>query len=335
MGNSSRRAVLHRLFATLLCATAVAGSLVVFPNAIVWMAAFWLAIASFQFARGRSAWFPLAICLIVLVIKQPEWSLALITFSLTLLVAAAYLFFRRKVTTKLPGYRSYRVLVILWALWIIWCWNVFSGVHQSQQLALMPDRPIVCLGDSLTTGLGEGEAYPEYLRDLVSVPVINWGRPGVTARDMTKHLPEILDDRPQLVVVELGGHDFLRGYGRASARESLVTIIEACQAAGAAVMLVEIPRAFITDPFAGLERELARDYDLELLPDSAIRMLVVRSPAIPFVGDLARPHLSGDGLHPSKLGAAYLASQVSDRLHRVYGPAITSSALRTPLPGSQ
>lgn len=178
-------------------------------------------------------------------------------------------------------------------------------------------------------GLSANEAYPEYLRELVSVPVVNLGRAGMTARDMTKHLPEILEQRPQIVVMELGGHDFLRGYGSEATRASLVQMIEACQDGGAFVMLVEIPRGFITDPFSGLERELAREYDLELIPDSAIRMLVVRSPAIPFVGDLARPHLSDDGLHPNVAGAQMLADVVFRALRGMCGPAVSAELPET------
>ena len=147
---------------------------------------------------------------------------------------------------------------------------------------------------------------------------------------MVKHLPEILEDRPQTVVVELGGHDFLRGYGRAAARESLETIIEACQEADATVVLVEVPRGFISDPFAGLERELAREYDLELIPDSAIRMLVVRSPVIPIVGNFAKPHWSDDGLHPNETGARMLAEAVLGSLNDLCGPAICLERLETP-----
>ncbi len=167
------------------------------------------------------------------------------------------------------------------------------------------------------------------------MPVVNFGRAGVTARDMTKQLAEILKSRPQVVVIELGGHDFLRGYGRAATRESLVTIIEACQEADAAVVLVEIPRGFIVDPFSGLERELAREYDLELIPDSAIRMLVVRSPVIPIVGDWSEPHLSEDGLHPNVAGSRFLAETVRRSLGNLYGPSLNAPSPETPRAGSR
>ena len=83
------------------------------------------------------------------------------------------------------------------------------------------------------------------------------------------------------MIVELGGHDFLRGRSRAATRDVLERIITTLRDAGVEVILMEIPRGFLTDPYAGLERELARQYDLELISDSAIRQLVLFSPYAP------------------------------------------------------
>ena len=305
--NGFRRMV--RLLAIVL---AIAATLLAFPSALLWMVACWVAVASVQIVRNGSGWLPLAICAAILVGKRPDWSPALIALVVSLLVGAVALFWQRVSIQKDESRRKYAwvVIGIVWMLWTAAIWESYEGMHSHRLFALDADRPIVCLGDSLTTGMASDEAYPEYLRELISVPVVNFGRAGVTARDMTKHLAEILEGRPQAVVIELGGHDFLRGYGRAAARESLVTIIEACHDADAAVILIEIPRGFIVDPFSGLERELAREYDLDLIPDSAIRLLVVRSPVIPIVGALAKPHLSEDGLHPNGAGARMLAETV-------------------------
>jgi hypothetical protein len=103
----------------------------------------------------------------------------------------------------------------------------------------------------------------------------------------------------------------------------LVRIIEACRNAGADVVLVEIPRGFIVDPFGGLECGLSRTYDLELIPDTAIRQLVLRSPTFPLSRVLGATYLSDDGLHPNEAGARHLAAQVRDALLRMYGLSIT------------
>jgi acyl-CoA thioesterase-1 len=294
----------------------IAASLLVFPNALLWMIAFWLMVASVAVGRNRAAWLPLTVGVTVLLIKRPDWSTGLIVLAVSMSAVAAILFWTRGSGDVAVGRRRLALAAagMLWVLWIAAKWESYFGTHPAVADRLDPNRPIVCLGDSLTTGLSDDDAYPTYLQQLVSVPVLNFGRAGITARDALKQLPAALATHPQAVVVELGGHDFLRGYAREAARASLVEIIEACRDAGAAVVLVEIPRGFITDSFSGLERELAREYDLELIPDTAIRMLVVRSPAIPVIGEVAVSHLSDDGLHPNVAGANYLAHVVNDAL---------------------
>jgi lysophospholipase L1-like esterase len=337
MANPSRTDRVRSILIVLLIALVVAASLLAFPNALLWMVAFWLTIASVQIFRKCSGWLAPAICAVVFIVKRPDWSPASIAVGAMLVVAAFVLFWLPALTEAVGTRRkiAWIALGILWAVWLAAIWESYDGTHAERSVALDPHRPIVCLGDSLTTGLADNEAYPAYLQDLCSVTMLNLGRAGVTARDMTKHLPEILASRPQAVVIELGGHDFLRGYGRAATRESLVTIIETCQEAGAKVLLVEIPRGFIVDPFSGLERELAREYDLELVPDSAIRMLVVRSPAIPAVGNLTVPHLSDDGLHPNSAGARMLADTVFRSLRRIFGPSLNTKRRETLPAGSR
>jgi hypothetical protein len=64
-------------------------------------------------------------------------------------------------------------------------------------------------------------------------------------------------------------------------------------------------------------------------------MLVVRSPVIPIVGGLAKPHLSDDGLHPNEAGARMLAGTVFRTLSNLFGPALSSEPTKTPPAGSR
>jgi acyl-CoA thioesterase I len=101
----------------------------------------------------------------------------------------------------------------------------------------------------------------------------------------------------------------------------------ACRDAGAEVVLMEMPRGYMIDPFAGLERDLARQYDLELVPDTAIRHLFLVSPALPPGMWLGGPFLTeDDGVHPNDLGNRFLARSVADALARMYGPAVRRPA---------
>ncbi len=135
-------------------------------------------------------------------------------------------------------------------------------------------------------------------------------------------LERIARANPQVVVIELGGHDFLHGRSRAATKKNLQRLITACREMDAEVVLMEIPRGFITDPFAGLERDLARENDLELVPDSAIRQLVLWSPVSPPGMWMPNSHLSDDGIHTNARGDTFVARYVANALERMYGSPI-------------
>lgn len=102
-------------------------------------------------------------------------------------------------------------------------------------------------------------------------------------------------------------------------------MIEESHAAGAAVVLFEIPRGLVVDPWRGLERSLARQYDIQLVPDSAIRTLFLFSAPGPlrFLGS-AR-WLSEDGIHPNERGHECLARRVLEALQVPFGEAVVRS----------
>jgi lysophospholipase L1-like esterase len=153
------------------------------------------------------------------------------------------------------------------------------------------------------------------------VPVVDHAVGGITTIEGLRRLPESLALMPPAVVIELGGHDSLRGKSRKDTKANLEAMIRASREAGAEVFLFEIPRGFIMDPFAGLDRELAREHDLELIHDGAIRQLVLFSPFTP-LGSWTGRNLSDDGLHPNDAGNVFLADRVEEALERVYGETL-------------
>src|SRR5947199_2002019 len=80
-------------------------------------------------------------------------------------------------------------------------------------------RPvIVCFGDSLTAGFGvdPGKSYPEDLQQELDRRgyhdrVVNLGVSGDTTQDGLARLPLALAENPQIVVLEFGANDGLRG----------------------------------------------------------------------------------------------------------------------------
>lgn len=289
-------------------------SLLVFPAALPWMILGWLVLAGVRRFRGRAGWPPLAIALGILAIKRVDWAPALVVLALLMIAAAALdLLQQKRPEWKTPARLAVAVLAPAWLVMAcLWMW---TG-QLVRKPPLLEDRPIVILGDSLAAG-----GFARDLGKRLRVPVLDLAVGGITSAEGLQRFPEVLACKPQVVVLELGGHDYLKGKSRQATRANLEAMVRASRSAGAEVFLFEIPRGFITDPFAGLERELARDYELELISDGAIRRLVLFSPFSP-LGKMTGRQLSYDGLHPNDAGNRHLADVVEASLRRVYGDGI-------------
>jgi lysophospholipase L1-like esterase len=324
-----RRSVFRRVGTTFASAALVIASLLTFPSGIPWMIGGWILGHTLLAARRRPAWAPLIACLVIVLVKRPYWPPALVALALAMLATAA-IYRSPAATASHPhlGYWRPTCTSLLWGAWIWLAWDWHADSHCSRSLVLDKTRPVACIGDSLTSGVPPFGGYPDDLAARLAVPVVNLGRAGITAEDALLLLPELIRARPQTVVVELGGHDYLRGRSRAATHAVLERIITQLRGAGAEVVLMEIPRGFLTDPYAGLEREIARQYDLELISDSAVRQLVLFSPYAPPGMWIGGRYLSDDGLHPNARGNAHLANCVARSLSRIYGRQIETAGPR-------
>jgi len=104
---------------------------------------------------------------------------------------------------------------------------------------------VLALGDSLTSGVGTdaATAYPAVLEELTGWQVVNGGVSGDTTAQALARLPALLEThRPQLVIVGIGGNDFLRQMSAAAARDNIRAICRAATDSGAQVMLVAVPQ---------------------------------------------------------------------------------------------
>jgi lysophospholipase L1-like esterase len=120
--------------------------------------------------------------------------------------------------------------------------------------AVAPGSTVLALGDSLTYGTGATPetAYPAVLAAATGWDVVNAGIPGHTAAQALERLPGLLEQhRPALVLLSIGGNDFLRRQPEDAARAAIVRICEQALAAGAQVMLIAVPRPSLAARFTG------------------------------------------------------------------------------------
>jgi len=169
---------------------------------------------------------------------------------------------------------------------------------------------ITFLGDSLSAGLGvdEDEAFPmiveRRLRQLGwNVEVTNAGVSGDTTAGGVSRLSWILRQEPQIVVVELGANDGLRGMSVQMTEANLGRIISDAKEAGARVVLA----GMMVPPNYG--SEYAEQFNA-VFPGLADELGV---PLIPFLleGVAAEPELNQvDGIHPNAAGHLRVAETV-------------------------
>jgi acyl-CoA hydrolase len=170
--------------------------------------------------------------------------------------------------------------------------------RQPRAQALTVGATVLALGDSLTFGSGAvAEAsYPAVLSRLTGWNVVNGGVPGDTSAQALARLPALLDAHaPQLVVVSVGGNDFLRRLPEAETRSNVQRICELAIAAHAQVMLVAVPRASLAAAATGL----LTDHPLYAEIASALAVPLQREGWAEVLGD---PDLRSDTIHANARG---------------------------------
>lgn len=139
-------------------------------------------------------------------------------------------------------------------------------------------RRLVAFGDSLTAGFGAepGASFPDYLQKLIDAKqyswnVINAGISGDTSTDGVARLPIVLEYQPEIVVLELGANDGLRGIPVDATRANLEQMVVALQDAKATVVLagMTLPPNYGPDyikPFEKIFTDLSAKHKLKLIP---------------------------------------------------------------------
>ena len=186
-----------------------------------------------------------------------------------------------------------------------------AACHRAPSYAALPPGSVVlAFGDSVTFGTGAGgeENYPSQLASISGWQVANHGVPGDTAEGAKARIAAALDDtRPKLVIVEIGGNDFLRRHPEAQIKEDIRGILKTVKQAGVPVALVATPRFSLLGavigalPDAALYAELAKEEGVLLVPDV-------------FAEVLSDPSLKSDQIHPNAAGYRKLAEGIAASL---------------------
>ena len=178
------------------------------------------------------------------------------------------------------------------------------------------DKNILILGDSLSAGLGVNydQAWPSLLQSRIneigsSYSVINAGVSGDTTSGGISRLPRLLKKySPEILILELGGNDGLRGTSLKAIEKNLRDMINSAQSSNITVLLigVQLPPNYgmlYTKGFEEIFSDLAKEYSLDLIQGS-LRAMVNEG------------LMQSDGIHPNVLGHQQIEDIVWERLNK-------------------
>jgi acyl-CoA thioesterase I len=184
----------------------------------------------------------------------------------------------------------------------------------SQKLSATPaGSTILILGDSLSygTGAAKGEDYPSLLALNTGWHIVNAGVPGDTSEQGLARLPSLLaQHEPALLIIELGGNDFLKKVPVNQTIENLKMIIETAKSKNIKTLLLAIPDYQpVKAAFGGLSDHplyaaLAEETQTPLIED-------VFSPV------LSKNKLKADYVHPNAQGYQKVEEELRESLSQL------------------
>ena len=199
------------------------------------------------------------------------------------------------------------ISTVLGLLVLFLLWKFFLD---QQEVKNYPSRgeTIIAFGDSLTFGEGvkPEENYVSLLERRLGTRIVNAGVSGDTTAAALKRLPELLQKypKPKVVIVMLGGNDFLQRKPKEETYANLAAIISAIQEKGGIVLLVGVRGGLFTDGFASEYKRLAKKYQAAHFPNI-------------LKGILGEPSLLEDTIHPNARGHAKMADRLEPVLRKL------------------
>lgn len=166
---------------------------------------------------------------------------------------------------------------------------------------------VIAFGDSLTAGVGarEGTDYPSRVAAQTGIEIVNAGVSGDTTEDALRRLREdVLEKNPRIVIIGLGGNDFLRQVPLSATEANLRAIVQQIHDAGAMVVLLGFRFPTFGPKYEDMYERVANETGCLLVEDV-------------LDGILNNPKLKSDEIHPNADGYALVAERVAGPLAKL------------------
>lgn len=167
-------------------------------------------------------------------------------------------------------------------------------------------KDIIAFGDSLVVGVGStpGNDFVSLLSKKIGQPIINLGNSGDTTADGLLRVHQIDKYNPKIVIILLGGNDYLKKIPIEETHKNLASLIENIQARGAVVLLLGVKGSVLGDNF---EKEFD---DLKDTYHTAFVSNVLN-------GLIGKPEYMSDYVHPNDKGYGVIADRVYPVIRKV------------------
>ena len=158
---------------------------------------------------------------------------------------------------------------------------------------------IIAFGDSLVAGTGAspGKDFVSLLSQKIGEPIINLGMPGDTTATGLARIHELAQYDPKVVLLLLGGNDYLRRTPPEEAFANLSQIIEYIHSTGAIVILLGVRGGLLRDNFDSEFEALERQHNTAYVSDV-------------LDGLLGSGEYMADQIHPNDAGHAIIADRI-------------------------
>jgi len=165
---------------------------------------------------------------------------------------------------------------------------------------------IVAFGDSLVFGTGstKGNDFVSLLSRAIFKLIKNLGVPGNTTTQGLARIDEVLAQDPGVVILLLGGNDYLQRMSRDETFKNLDSIITRLHASGAMVVLLGVQGSMLGDAFKKQFEILSEKHNVAYVKNV-------------LDGIKSKDHLMSDRIHPNDVGYAMIAEKIEPVLSEI------------------
>ena len=200
-----------------------------------------------------------------------------------------------------------KIFLVIGCIFIYFIYQIVSLYGGQYPIVNFPPKGpvIVAFGDSLTEGIGATSierGYVGVLERRLGITIINRGVSGNTTEDALVRLDaDITPLHPNIVIILLGGNDYLKHIPQQETFANLKQIIAKVQGEGAVVLLLGVRGGLLHDKFGPDFETLARETGSIYVPNI-------------LDGIYGNAKLMSDEVHPNDAGYMKIADKIAPTL---------------------